>query len=65
MQATCGQKSFGIFVDKAESFSQAVSARRHFDPAEKRLARGLALQVFLTGLAVSGLMLLGIHALGL
>ena len=65
MQATCGQKPFGLSINKPECFSAAVSDRASFDPVEVRLARGLALQVFLTGLVVSGLMVLGIHGLGL
>ena len=64
MQATCSSKHFGLRTTTG-NFMQAVYPRVRFDPAEVRLARGLAMQVFLTGLAVSGLMVLGVRAFGL
>lgn len=53
MQAVCEQKPFGLRIDKAESFSRAVSRRNRLDPAEVVLEW----QIFLGGLAVSGMML--------
>lgn len=63
MQIAHGHKFFDSSASRALSFSQTVAPRR-FDKVEVRLARGLMLQVFLTGLAVSSIMLLGMHALG-
>lgn len=53
MQAVCEQKPFGLHIDKAENFSRAISKRKGMNPAEVVLEW----QIFLGGLAVSGMML--------
>ena len=74
MQAVQEHKPLGMFVEKVESFPKAVAEtkvteRREFsrrvamDPEEVRLARQLALRLFLGGVAVSGFMVAGITML--
>ena len=61
MQAVCELKPYGLFGGIAECFSQAVSKRNVMDPAEVLLEW----QIFLGGLAVSGIMLFAVSVFNL
>lgn len=60
MQTVCEQKLFGANGKNTGFVPQSV-VELEMDPAEVKLS----IQVFTAGLVVSGLILLGVHALGL
>ena len=61
MQTVCDQKFYGMFADNTETRSRSEIALPVMPAHEKLLAR----QLFWGGLAVSGIMLVVIRALGL